>query len=381
MKITIVLGAFFPVPPTMGGAVEKVWFALARQFARCGHEVVLISRKMPALASEEIVDGVKLIRVRGFDAPGSLVWLKALDLLYSLRVKSILPDADIIVTNTFWLPVLIRNRKHGRIYVHVGRYPKGQMRFYKHAARLQAPSKAIGDAIKREAPRLANEISVIPYPAPETASGPPPPPILSRPKIILFVGRVHPEKGVHLLIEAFVKSMRTVFAEWRLMIVGPTETNLGGGGADYRDKLKAAAVAAGDRIVFTGAVFDRHALDQLFADTRIFVYPSLARRGESFGLAPLEAMAHGCAVLVSKLDCFTDFIRDGETGFIFNHDALEPSEALSEKLAKMVSEPDRVASLADKGFRVACEYSVEQVGDRFLADFDSILQHAERANR
>jgi hypothetical protein len=30
MKITIVLGAFLPVPPVMGGAVEKSWFALAR---------------------------------------------------------------------------------------------------------------------------------------------------------------------------------------------------------------------------------------------------------------------------------------------------------------------------------------------------------------
>ena len=43
MKITIVLGAFFPVPPTMGGGVEKVWFTLAPEFVKrglvvCGHE-------------------------------------------------------------------------------------------------------------------------------------------------------------------------------------------------------------------------------------------------------------------------------------------------------------------------------------------------------
>lgn len=380
MKITVVLGAFFPVPPVMGGAVEKAWWDLGQQFASRDHQVTFISRRMPGLPRQEIANGIQHLRVSGFNSPRSLVWLKFLDLLYSLNAKASLPNADIIVTNTFWLPILLGNPKRGQIYVHVGRYPKGQMRLYNRAARLQAPSTAIAEAIRREAPQFKGRVSVIPYPVPKPLDTSLPP-LNARPKNILFVGRVHPEKGVHLLIEAFVKRMRTVFAEWRLMIVGPTETNLGGGGADYRDKLKAAAVAAGDRIVFTGAVFDRHALDQLFADTRIFVYPSLARHGESFGLAPLEAMAHGCAVLVSKLDCFTDFIRDGETGFIFNHDALEPSEALSEQLAKMVSEPDRVASLADKGFRVACEYSVEQVGDRFLADFDSILQHAERANR
>ena len=44
MKITIVLGAFFPVPPLLGGAVEKVWFALGPEFVRRGHEVVQISR-------------------------------------------------------------------------------------------------------------------------------------------------------------------------------------------------------------------------------------------------------------------------------------------------------------------------------------------------
>src|SRR5207302_35852 len=141
MRITIVLGAFFPVPPTMGGGVERVWFSLAPEFARRGHEVVMISRKMPDLPREETIDGVKHLRVDGFDTPRSLVWLKFLDLVYSIRTMSILPSADIIVTNTFWLPILLRHSARGKIYVHVGRYPKGQMRFYGRAARLQASSR------------------------------------------------------------------------------------------------------------------------------------------------------------------------------------------------------------------------------------------------
>ena len=42
MKITIVLGAFLPVPPVMGGAIEKSWFTLAQEF---------VSRRMGALAA------------------------------------------------------------------------------------------------------------------------------------------------------------------------------------------------------------------------------------------------------------------------------------------------------------------------------------------
>jgi hypothetical protein len=45
MRITIVQGAFLPVPPLLGGAVEKMWFGLAPEFVRHGHEVVYISRR------------------------------------------------------------------------------------------------------------------------------------------------------------------------------------------------------------------------------------------------------------------------------------------------------------------------------------------------
>src|SRR2546430_17429689 len=111
MKITIGLGAFFPVPPTMGGAVEKAWFSLGKEFARRGHDVVQISRILPGLARTELIDGVMHQRIPGYDTPASLVRLKFLDLLYSIRVFFALPKADIVVTNTFWLPILLRNSR------------------------------------------------------------------------------------------------------------------------------------------------------------------------------------------------------------------------------------------------------------------------------
>ena len=190
MKITIVLGAFFPVPPTMGGGVEKVWFSLAPEFVKRGHEVVLVSRRMPGQPIEEIAGGVRHLRVRGFNTPRSLIWLKFLDLLYSLRVKSILPAADILVTNTFWLPILVRNSRRGKVYVQVARYPKGQMRLYGGAARLQAPSHAVGRAIAAEASHLAEKIAVVPNPVSAPISTAPPPPMENRDKRILYVGRI-----------------------------------------------------------------------------------------------------------------------------------------------------------------------------------------------
>jgi len=375
MKITIVLGAFFPVPPTMGGGVEKVWFSLAPEFVKRGHEVVTVSRKMPGLLREETIDGVKHLRVDGFDTPRSLVWLEFLDLIYSLRAMSILPDADIIVTNTFWLPILLRNSKHGRVYVQVARYPKGQMRFYGKAARLQAPSQAVARAIAAEAPRLAQKVSVVPNPVPESKSASPPPAISDRDKIILFVGRVHSEKGVHVLVDAFASGARAAFADWKLMIIGPSQTKLGGGGEAYSASLQRAAAKAEGKISFVGPIFDATELASVFRNARLFIYPSLAERGESFGLAPLEAMAHGCGVLVSNLDCFRDFIRDGDTGFVFDHQAQPIAETLRDKIDNIISGETLLARVAAAGYEKSAEYSTGRVAEQFVKDFGSVVRN------
>jgi glycosyltransferase involved in cell wall biosynthesis len=387
MKITIVLGAFLPVPPIMGGAVEKVWFTLAQEFAHRGHEVVQVSRAVAQFPREETINGVRHLRVRGYDTPRSLVWLKFLDLLYSIRTISILrsrrmselPKSDIIVTNTFWLPLLLRNSKRGRIYVHVARYPKGQTRFYGNAARLQAPSRAVARAIADEAPRLAGKIAVIPYPAPRSTIKHEPPLIVEREKTIVFVGRVHPEKGIHLLIQAFASGARTVFADWKLMIVGPTDERHGGGGESYLVDLRRLAAEADSKVVFRGPIFDQTALEDTFRAARLFVYPSLAERGESFGLAALEAMAHGCTVLVSDLACFHDFVRDGETGFIFNHRSSNPAQSLREKIENVIVDPTLLSSVADAGYRKSAEYSLPSVADQFLDDFNSVIHNPDAA--
>jgi glycosyltransferase involved in cell wall biosynthesis len=365
MKITIVLGAFLPVPPTMGGAVEKAWFSLGKEFARRGHEVVQISRALPDLPEIEVIDGVTHRRIRGYDTPASLVRLKFLDLLYSIRVFFVLPKADIIVTNTFWLPILLRNSHRGKIYVHVARFPKGQMRFYKHVDRLQTVSTSVAEAIRREVPTMKNKISVVPYPLPGAMLAKSPKSPGDRAKLLLYVGRIHPEKGVHLLIEA----LGVLAEDWKAAIVGPADTRLGGGGNDYFAKLKGAAEKLRCEVSWPGPIFDEVALAEQFRSARLFIYASLAERGETFGLAPLEAMANGCPVLVSNLACFRDFVRPNETGFVFDHRATSPVTALAQKLAEVLADDANLASVATAGLRESKSFAVENVGGKYLSDF------------
>ncbi len=372
MKITVVMGAFLPVPPIMGGAVEKIWFALGQEFARRGHDVTQISRRVQELPRRERVGGVEHVRVRGFDAPLSLLWLKVLDLVYSLRVLAVLPRADVIVTNTFWLPVLLRTRRRGAVYVHVTRFPRGQMRLYRHCARLQAPSRVVGEAIVSEVPLMRERVTVIPNPRPEPIHAAAPW-TSERERRIIYVGRVHPEKGVHLLVEAFALLPEAERRTWKLVVIGPAEARCGGGGERYLEELARLAQPAGENGEFRGAIFDAAELEREFRRAALFVYPSLAEHGETFGLAPLEAMAQGCPVLVSDLACFHDFIEESRTGFFFDHRAADPRAALSDRVAGLLADELLREQVGTAGYRKSEEYSVARVADQFLADFVSII--------
>jgi len=372
LRITIAQGAFLPVPPLLGGAVEKVWYALGQEFAREDHRVVHIGRSHPDLRDEDFSDGVLYRRVKGYDTPRALWRLKLLDLRYSMRARRVLPEADILVTNTFWLPLIERRASRGRPYVHVARYPKGQMKLYPERAILQTVSEPIRKAILLEAPDAQERVRVIPYPlAPKYLIE------LEEPKkVILYTGRLHPEKGVHLLINAFLQLMQSDLRGWILRIIGPWRTAQGGGGEEYRMQLQSAANRGGGAIELLEPIFDETLLVRHYREASLFAYPSLAERGETFGLAALEAMAAGCVPVVSSLDCFADFIRHGENGVVFNHRAGDPVRELANALGRLIESPEQQTRLRRSAWETARRYTLPQIANALIADFRSLLQPA-----
>jgi len=380
MKITIVQGAFLPVPPLLGGAVEKIHQALGKEFTRRGCSVTHVSRRYPGLPNRETADGVEHRRVAGFDSPRSLAVLKLLDLFYSLRVLRVLPKADIIVTNTFWLPILLRTRKHGAVYVNVNRYPKGQMRFYRHAARLQAVSQVVADAITAQTPAVREKVRVIANPLPDSWCDPAPDLSQPRRREILYVGRIHPEKGIALLLDAFARVAHDALQGWRLVIVGPAEAKMGGGGADYLARLKQQAAPVKECVDWIGPVFDNSELKSYYDRASFFAYPSLAAQGESFGLSTLEAMARGCIPAVSDLACFRDYLTPGHNGFVFNHEASDPVGALAERLSECVRFEDGLLPIRRNGLVTAQRFTPVKIADQFLEDFRHICASKQIGN-
>lgn len=358
----------------MGGAVEKVWFALGQEFVRHGCEVLQISRTHPELPAEEIVEGVRHLRLRGYSQPRSLVWLKWLDLLYSWRVRRVLPVSDILVTNTFWLPLLVRRKDRGRLYVHVARGPKGQMRWYGHASRLQAVSKTIAEQIIAEAPQLRSKVGVIPNALPfriEEVDD------RKREQVILYLGRVHPEKGIELFLRSLDRLPAQLLAEWKVRIVGPHEVHLGGGGKAFLQRLQKLDPRSEAQIEWHGKIFDPQRLIAQYRSSLIFVYPSLAETGEAMPVAPLEAMANGCVPIVSKLDCFRDYISDGVTGFVFDHRGPDPEKNLAERLTAVLQlGREQILKIGRAARLQAGEFELEKIAPLYLDDFAGLLRNS-----
>ena len=56
MRITILQGAFLPVPAIRGGAIEKAWQVLGEAFVKAGHDVTHISRLCDGLPEQESIE-------------------------------------------------------------------------------------------------------------------------------------------------------------------------------------------------------------------------------------------------------------------------------------------------------------------------------------
>jgi glycosyltransferase involved in cell wall biosynthesis len=103
----------------------------------------------------------------------------------------------------------------------------------------------------------------------------------------LFLGRIHPIKGISVLIEAWAKLRPQ---NWQLLIAGPDEL---GHRAELKKKVCAASLSGAVRF---SDPLNGDAKDRAFANADLFVLPSFS---ESFGMVIGEALAHGLPVLTT----------------------------------------------------------------------------------
>jgi glycosyltransferase-like protein len=166
---------------------------------------------------------------------------------------------------------------------------------------------------------------------------------------LLTVGGVEPRKGSLTLLEAF--------ARVRAALPGRDPVLLVAGGAtlfDYRDELerfarRRAALGLEDDVRLLGPVDDERLL-ALYHGADVFALPSTK---EGFGLVVLEALACGRPVVVSALDVFASFLRDGSDALMA---PVGDAPALAGVIVRAATDAALRARLRDGGRAVVARH-------------------------
>jgi glycosyltransferase involved in cell wall biosynthesis len=161
---------------------------------------------------------------------------------------------------------------------------------------------------------------------------------------VLYVGRLSPEKGVSILLQA----CRQLDCTLRIVGTGPD--------------LPALKAQAGDKVSFLGAL-DRTSVLAEMARARVVVAPSIWFEG--FGIVVVEAFACGTPVIASRLGALAEIVEDGVTGAL-----VPPNDPvqLSDQLAAFLSNPGLTSRLGNAARRVFLERYTPAVSLKRLGD-------------
>jgi len=382
MKITIATGPIFPVPAVRGGAVQRLWDGLAREFVQRGHEVTIFAREFPGQATEETVDGIRYVRRGGYEQSTSIKRDLVQCLLYALKTARHVTPGDVVVTNDFWMPAILPwlNGKVGRVIASIARFPKRQFFLYKKCAAIAPVSGSVARGIRDQTPCIADKVTVVPNCVDAAFLDPLP---SKQPKAVvrvLFVGRIHPEKGLGLLANALrllaardQKTKRPQDEElgWECVLVGPVKQSEGGGGEMFAEELKQQV--AGLPVRFRSPVYSPRELAAVYDTGDILLYPSVAETGEAMPLAPLEGMARGLVPVVSDIAAFREYLEPGANGIVFDHRTPQAAANLAASLRDLIGDPARRERMGTAARQTAENFSPAAVADKYLQLFEKVI--------
>ncbi|NCG08104.1 MAG: glycosyltransferase [Verrucomicrobia bacterium] len=179
-------------------------------------------------------------------------------------------------------------------------------------------------------------------------------------------GRVRPQKGVDLLIDAMIPIMQG-HPEFKgtVVVVGETTQKF----EPYLNSLQERIHTAGlsERLIFLGKQpFDR--IPDLFRGMSLVTALS---RNEGFGLTVLEAMSSGTAVLASEAGAWLDIIKGDSFGRTVPIDDLEKTTAALETLLLLPrSELEQMGQAARQ--ELLAHHRIEKEAERLLAFYQEV---------
>ncbi|MCX4189097.1 glycosyltransferase family 4 protein [Methylophaga sp. OBS3] len=178
-------------------------------------------------------------------------------------------------------------------------------------------------------------------------------------KVFGYLGRIEPEKGVELLLQAF----QTLPEDYHLKIAGT-------GKEEYVQYLKDKYPS--NRITFLGWV----SADEVYQAVNFVIVPSMWN--EPFGRTVIEAYAQGVAVIASARGGLKELVVEGETGQLF-----EPNDVENLKDACLAAVSNNLASaeVSHKLKQYAEQFSVSNISVQYDVFINQMIDAYESAHR
>jgi len=184
-------------------------------------------------------------------------------------------------------------------------------------------------------------------------------------KVLLFVGRIDPLKGIEQLIRAMplVKNSGNL----RLIVVGGDENSK----AELEElNQQAAGLGIGESVTFQGLVRQEQ-LPYYYSAADVCVVPSYY---ESFGLVALEALACGTPVVAADVGDLRNIIRQGETGYVVADNSPEKLAAgIESQLSRTPSDAESALAIRASVSRFDWSNIAEKVAGEMRAVLESRL--------
>jgi len=175
-------------------------------------------------------------------------------------------------------------------------------------------------------------------------------------KTILYVGRLVPQKSVDTLIKAYSLLPNEIKEDYKLKIVGE------GNQKEYLERL--AKKLNIKNIVFTGKIERHEDVVKEIKKASVFVLPS---QRESFGITVLEAMASGTPVVSTATEGPSDYIKNGENGFLAE---IGSPESIAGSIEKAISAGKRIVINARK---TAIQYDWDKIVKRIAREYEKLM--------
>ena len=172
-----------------------------------------------------------------------------------------------------------------------------------------------------------------------------------------FIGQIMAHKGVDLLLDAF---NQIDHSNADLIVYGPKDQD-----SQYMNTLNQLADLNG-RIVFRPA-FPREQLSKRLSEIDVLVIPS--RWYENSPLVLLYSLANKTPVIVTDVKGMTEFVQDGENGYVFK---MNDVDQLAAAMSNIVRQPHLIETLSSNA---RYEMDVSDHADQVLTLYEDIFSH------